>query len=584
MAGGKETPRQKMIGMMYLVLTALLALNVASTILDAFVAIEENIQVASETEFLRGREKVDELREVTEDESRPDVQRKAVRLMETIRKIDRITADRIKEIDKLKLTILEECGENTTKIGGSESIITSKFPNDPLKPMRMKLQNVEGKDKYDEPMYIMIGDDIKNPTGKGMQLWKNYNSYRKELTSLIAESASDGDQRFYFRDPGINTFSNASELHAKIDKAILASKVAPDDREAIKKIYASLSKPEQVDMPETGKVHWIGKTFDHAPSVAALASLSSLQKEILSARADAVALIRSRVSSGEYSFNKIMPLAYGPDVINQGEDAEIQVLMAAYDSDRRPQVKVGGTDLSPDQIRDGKGYVKVKGSGSEMKLSGTITILSKSGIPKTLPWEKTIRVMQPSGTVSLPEMNVMYRNYDNLIQGVASGYEETILQGGNGLELVKSGNQYIGHISGSTRDVSVTISGRNKTNGKMQQLGIYKFRVSNLPQPQAFLGALESGAEVTVQDVKSLRNVFVKYGKGIPLNVQFTPGDWTLSLFSPAGKKEVSGSGTVLNDNAKILLKQVKPGTQIKLTTRYKGRINGIAVCAIEVK
>jgi hypothetical protein len=44
MAGGKETPRQKMIGMMYLVLTALLALNVSKSILDAFVAIEENIQ------------------------------------------------------------------------------------------------------------------------------------------------------------------------------------------------------------------------------------------------------------------------------------------------------------------------------------------------------------------------------------------------------------------------------------------------------------------------------------------------------------------------------------------------------------
>ena len=44
MAGGKETPRQKMIGMMYLVLTALLALNVSKAILDAFVAIEENIR------------------------------------------------------------------------------------------------------------------------------------------------------------------------------------------------------------------------------------------------------------------------------------------------------------------------------------------------------------------------------------------------------------------------------------------------------------------------------------------------------------------------------------------------------------
>ena len=54
MAGGKETPRQKMIGMMYLVLTALLALNVSKSILDAFVNIEENIQVGNITEYDRG--------------------------------------------------------------------------------------------------------------------------------------------------------------------------------------------------------------------------------------------------------------------------------------------------------------------------------------------------------------------------------------------------------------------------------------------------------------------------------------------------------------------------------------------------
>ena len=57
MAGGKETPRQKMIGMMYLVLTALLALNVSKSILDAFVAIEENMQKANLTELFRGDEK-----------------------------------------------------------------------------------------------------------------------------------------------------------------------------------------------------------------------------------------------------------------------------------------------------------------------------------------------------------------------------------------------------------------------------------------------------------------------------------------------------------------------------------------------
>jgi hypothetical protein len=44
MAHGKETPRQKMIGMMYLVLTALLALNVSTSVLDAFKIIDEGLE------------------------------------------------------------------------------------------------------------------------------------------------------------------------------------------------------------------------------------------------------------------------------------------------------------------------------------------------------------------------------------------------------------------------------------------------------------------------------------------------------------------------------------------------------------
>ena len=56
MAGGKETPRQKMIGMMYLVLTALLALNVSKSVLDAFVAIEENIQRGNIIQVERGNQ------------------------------------------------------------------------------------------------------------------------------------------------------------------------------------------------------------------------------------------------------------------------------------------------------------------------------------------------------------------------------------------------------------------------------------------------------------------------------------------------------------------------------------------------
>ncbi len=47
MAGGKETPRQRMIGMMYLVLTALLALQVSNQILQKFILLNEGMERTS---------------------------------------------------------------------------------------------------------------------------------------------------------------------------------------------------------------------------------------------------------------------------------------------------------------------------------------------------------------------------------------------------------------------------------------------------------------------------------------------------------------------------------------------------------
>ena len=43
MAGGKETPRQRMIGILYLVLLGLIALNVPDSLLDAFKNITNSL-------------------------------------------------------------------------------------------------------------------------------------------------------------------------------------------------------------------------------------------------------------------------------------------------------------------------------------------------------------------------------------------------------------------------------------------------------------------------------------------------------------------------------------------------------------
>ncbi|MBL7944309.1 MAG: gliding motility protein GldM, partial [Flavobacteriales bacterium] len=66
MAGGKETPRQKMIGMMYLVLTALLALNVSKEILDAFIAIDKGLHKTNATLDARSQSSIDALTSAVE--------------------------------------------------------------------------------------------------------------------------------------------------------------------------------------------------------------------------------------------------------------------------------------------------------------------------------------------------------------------------------------------------------------------------------------------------------------------------------------------------------------------------------------
>jgi len=563
MAGGKETPRQKMIGMMYLVLTALLALNVSKAILDAFVAIEENIQISNLNEWGRGEEKKADLKAVAEDKSAPDVQKKAKALMKVVAEIDKLTIEQIKLIDDLKLEILEKCGEDVKKTGEEAIIVKPYSTTEPLKPTRMNLMKVDGKDKYDEPMDVMgIAEDIKRPTGNGMKLWESYNKYRGDLTSLIAKSSSTPEKKSSFTDPKITAFKDYADMKKQLEKSIKT--VALDDQEALMKIYASLSKNERVDDPEADLkgIHWIGKTFDHSPSVAAIASLSSMQKEILTARADAVALIRSRVGGGEYSFNKIMPLAYGPEVANQNEEVEIQVLMAAFDSDKQPIVTVSGGTLR--ETKEGKGYVTAKGGSGELKLSGQITILNKSGVPKTLPWEKTIQIMKPQGVVSLPDMNVLYRGYDNKIEATASGYPEAKVTG-SGVSVSKSGTGYIGRVSGGTKEATISISGFNKVTNKSVPLGSFKFRVRNLPPPSLFFGGVEDGGTASRAETR----IFAKYGPEIPLNVSFQVLSWELIVAgAPITAK---GTGGQLDAKGVALLKQAKPGSTITIQTTVRG-------------
>ena len=67
MAGGKQSPRQKMINMMYLVLTALLALNVTKEILLAFTVIDNSLKKSTANIDLKTVKMVESLQKLSGD-------------------------------------------------------------------------------------------------------------------------------------------------------------------------------------------------------------------------------------------------------------------------------------------------------------------------------------------------------------------------------------------------------------------------------------------------------------------------------------------------------------------------------------
>lgn len=574
MAGGKETPRQKMIGMMYLVLTALLALNVSKSILDAFVAIEENTQKANIAQFERGNGFYkDVISEIKSTKPTPENKIKLDKLSKIqgqMDQVNKITAVLIEQIDKIKLDILEKSGEAVVDVkeNNEETILWKKYDkSNPCLPTRMNLMAVQAKDQYDVPMHEIIGEDIKNPTGAGKKLWEDFVKFRSELVSIVGTY-----DKFSIKPKAINDYKTNAELVAKVKKEIESSKAdLKEDGQQLQDIYINLTKPERMKVHDMDGVHWIGATFDHSPLVAAVASLSSMQQDILSARAMALAHLKSKVTTGEYSFNKIMPLAYGPAIANTGDEVELKVMMAAFDSDNQPEVTGPGSIT----IEGGQGTLKTKvAGGAEMVLNGTVSIKNKSGVKKTEKWTHTIKIMKPQGTVALPEMNVLYRGYANKIEGVASGYDQTVLTG-NGVSLSKSGSQYIGS-PGAGKTCSITVSGKNTVTNKTVSLGTYTFRISNLPPAQVFFGNASNG----MQGSKVETRLFAKYPPEIPLNVTFSVLSWELEFMGRSAK----GSGNTLDGAAQALLKQARPGSTASFIVKYKGPDNLLRTGAVAVK
>lgn len=156
MAGGKETPRQRMIGMMYLVLTALLALQVSNQILQKFVLLNDGLERTSKNFISKNESTVSAIAGAVEQQGN---NAKDVPKVEAARKVRQATSEIYLYLEELKAELLR----------------VSDARNDQGQFKNSALKNVD------------IPGNIFNNNGKGPEMQQRLNDFPKQINSILGD-------------------------------------------------------------------------------------------------------------------------------------------------------------------------------------------------------------------------------------------------------------------------------------------------------------------------------------------------------------------------------------------------------------
>ncbi len=434
-----ETPRQKMINMMYIVLTAMLALNVASEVLKAFRLIDsslihtlaavdmknDQIYASFEQAYLENPAKVEEWKQ---------------------------KADKVKKSSKEFQDYVSKLKEDLVNYSGSKKV----DKDNPYDPEMFNLITLSG-----DTLQIKKEDDL-NGTSEYMIKQKNatvlkekINSFKNDLLSIIGDDEPELKQ----------TISNALET--------------PDP-------VASLKKANE-------KKTWESLYFENVPMASILTVLSKIQIDGKNSEANMLNYLFSEIDAGSFKFNKLgARVIANSNLVFQGEPYEAEVFLAAEDTTQQPQIFINGKEAP---VADGKAMYKVNtAEPGVFKWSGLIKYKTPDGIFKDYKFEQTYQVTKPSITMSATKMNVFYRGLDNPFD-ISGGIpkENLELEMENG-KVTKSGDAWLirpTELDEQGKRTKVTVFAN--VDGSRKLVGTSFWRVKKVPDPVAQVAGLSGG-------------------------------------------------------------------------------------------
>lgn len=504
MAGGKETPRQKMIGMMYLVLTALLALNVSKDVLDAFVLVDEGLSTTTRNFAKKNISYYDEFASAYEL-NKTKVEEWKEKAEEVKEKSDELY-DYMQEAKKA--IVVKSEGKDTEAIHEED----------------VDLGHVTGKDNTSVPAEVMILNK------RGEKLKEMIKEYREYLLSLID------------------------------DKETYASVVAA--------IEGNLNtEPPEPDPHAKAEAHtWESEHFEHLPLASVVTILSKMQSDVRNTEAEILGYLLSQIDAGSFKFNKIEPVVIAnSDYLFKGQEYKARVFLAAYDSTKMPTVKLdNGQTLT---VEEGKGIFTDPTSSIGTKKWGGTIILEDGERIISRDFEAQYQVAEASAVISPTKMNVFYRGVDNPVAISVSGVPKEDIQAsitkGN-IRRAPGGSWVVKPISGPEGEI-VTVSVYANIENNRRFMGNMDFRVKNVPDPVAKIAGKSQGA-ISLTDLSRTDGVVAEL-EDFDFELEYNVTEFTVSAVLAGGftTREKSESNRYTQAQ-KDIIRQLSSGKNFTVT------------------
>ncbi|MBL4658695.1 MAG: gliding motility protein GldM [Flavobacteriales bacterium] len=515
MAGGKQSPRQKMINMMYLVLIALLALNVSKEVLDAFVLINQGL-VRTTANFSNKNDKVYanfESAAASNQAVAGPWKRKAFQVRDEANAIVGYLEDL-----KVELVIKIEGLDPGERELAEEKMLTK--------------EGVENKSDTDKPATMMMNEM------KGTALKNEMIKFREFMVSMVK----------------------------------------PQDTQFKDAIQAALETDDPPPVGDNPSISWESEFFEHLPAIAVICNMSQMQANVRNAEAEIIGYLEKEIDGESMKFNKVEAIVIPEKTyVTKGDTFRADIFLAASDSLTAPSVTIGDVDtVGPGAyvmqgefdsliIVAGKGKLKIPGiTTGEFMYEGIVHQKTTTG-EKLYAFRSGYTIAEPSINVSPDKMNVFYIGPDNPVTVSVSGFgakqvKPSISTGSMRADARRPGG-YIVTVSKPGK-AFITVQAEISP-GQWKNMGKKEFRVKRTPPPIASFMKVEGEGSLSPGRLKAAQGIMAKM-KNFDFELKYKVTSFELSVDVGGGVfQTLKSSNNRLTPNMKKYLKKAKKGQRI---------------------